>query len=113
MTAAINYYRANLPEMFIKDFKDLKDWIDSRRGKSPAASTSSTSSDNFNERIRVPTLFIYGERDFAIAPETVRGVGDFIDAPYRETRIATSGHWVQQEAAQEVNHALRSFFEEV
>jgi pimeloyl-ACP methyl ester carboxylesterase len=60
-------------------------------------------------RIRVPTLFIYGEKDFAIIPATVRGVDSYVDAPYRELRIADSGHWVQNEAAQEVNAALLEF----
>lgn len=86
LTAAINYYRANLKNLF----KPL--------------------SENRNDaRIRVPTLFIYGERDFAVLPATVKGVGSVIDAEYREVRIATAGHWVQQEAAREVNDELRDF----
>jgi pimeloyl-ACP methyl ester carboxylesterase len=60
-------------------------------------------------RIRVPTLFIYGERDVAVLPETVRDVGRFVDAPYRELRIPDSGHWVQNEAIEEVNQALLDF----
>ncbi len=86
MTGAINYYRANLKSLL----------------GSNGDATNQT-------RIRVPTLFIYGERDFAIAPETVRDVGSVIDAPYKELRIATAGHWVQQEAPREVNEALLSF----
>ncbi len=62
-------------------------------------------------RIRVPTLFLYGEQDFAILPQTVRGVGSFVDAPYQEVRIPGCGHWVQNEAAAEVNSALSRFLE--
>jgi pimeloyl-ACP methyl ester carboxylesterase len=69
-------------------------------------STEETISDG---RIRVPTLFIYGEQDHAIVPETVRDVGSYIDAPYREVRIKQSAHWVQNEAVEEVNAALLSF----
>jgi pimeloyl-ACP methyl ester carboxylesterase len=64
-----------------------------------------------NGRIRVPTLFIFGEQDFAILPATVRGIGNYIDASYCELRIADSGHWVQNEAAAEVNAALLEFLE--
>src|SRR5438067_2026961 len=64
------------------------------------------------ERVRVPTLFVYGERDFAIVPETVRGVADYVDAPYTEVRLARANHWVQQEHPSEVNAALLSFLEE-
>src|SRR5256714_5948002 len=93
LTAGINYYRANIFSLF-----------KGRRRRREVEELS-------DERIRVPTLFIYGERDFAIVPETVRGVGDYVDAPYREVRIATSGHWVQNEAPLEVNAALGEFLD--
>lgn len=57
----------------------------------------------------MPTLFIFGEQDFAILPQTVRGIENYIDAPYRELRIPDSGHWVQNEAVEEVNTALVEF----
>jgi len=90
LTAAINYYRANVFSMFTKrrrrDDEELSDG-----------------------RIRVPTLFIYGEKDHAVMPETVRNLKAYVDAPYREVRIGTSAHWVQNEAVSEVNAALQSF----
>lgn len=86
LTAAINYYRANAAALF-------------RRRSASEAQT----------RVQAPTLFIYGEKDFAIVPETVRRVGEYVDAPYRELRIRSSGHWVQQEAAAEVTAALQNF----
>ena len=92
LTASINYYRANLGAFLRRGFK--------RREFTK------------QERVRTPTLFVYGERDFAIAPETVQGVADYIDAPYTEVRLARSNHWVQQEHPSEVNAALLSFLEE-
>lgn len=88
LTGAINYYRANLADRLRK---------------------SKTSSNHGDGRVRVPTLFIYGEQDFAIIPETVRGLDKYIDAYYRELRIPDSGHWVQNEAPTEVNEALLDF----
>ncbi|HYG10851.1 MAG TPA: alpha/beta hydrolase [Pyrinomonadaceae bacterium] len=90
LTAALNYYRANV-------FANLS--------LTPGAPKAERA------RIRVPTLFIYGERDFAIRPETVRDVSKHVDAPYRELRLANSNHWVQQESHAEVNAALLSFLE--
>jgi pimeloyl-ACP methyl ester carboxylesterase len=92
LTASINYYRANLRGFLGGGFK--------RREFTK------------QERVRVPTLFIYGERDFAIVPQTVQGVADYVDAPYREVRLGRSNHWVQQEHPSEVNAALLSFLEE-
>ena len=87
ITSAINYYRANINRL-------------AARGSTSAPS---------NERTRVPTLFIFAEQDFAILPETVQGVAEHVDAPFRELRIKDSGHWVQNEAAEEVNGALIEF----
>ena len=57
----------------------------------------------------MPTLFIFGEQDFAIIPETVRDVEKYVTGSYREVRIPESGHWVQNEAVAEVNSALIEF----
>jgi pimeloyl-ACP methyl ester carboxylesterase len=92
LTSAVNYYRANVGALIRRRFQ---------RSEVPDAET----------RVRVPTLFIYGERDFAIVPETVRGVGDHVDAPYREVRLGRANHWVQQEHPAEVNAALLSFLD--
>jgi pimeloyl-ACP methyl ester carboxylesterase len=92
VTGGINYYRANLRAFLGRGFgaKEIRP----------------------HERVRVPTLFIYGERDFAILPETVAGVADYVDAPYTELRLGRSNHWIQQESPSEVNAALLSFLEE-
>lgn len=91
LSASINYYRANFGS-----------FLSYRPGGEYTK----------QERVRVPTLFIYGERDFAIVPETVEGVAAYVNAPYREVRLAKSNHWVQQEYPAEVNAALLSFLEE-
>ena len=92
LTASINYYRANFRSFFGRGFGARE----VRR----------------HERVRVPTLFVYGERDFAIVPETVKGVADYVGAPYTELRLGRSNHWVQQESPAEVNAALMKFLEE-
>jgi pimeloyl-ACP methyl ester carboxylesterase len=89
LTAGLNYYRANV-------FKSLF------RG-----GVETPKEDD--GRIRVPTLFIYGEQDQAVLPDTVRDISRFVDAPYSELRIPDSAHWVQNEAVAEVNEALLRF----
>src|SRR5437588_1751123 len=89
LTSAINYYRANVFRSLVRG-----------GGKTP---------DGADGRVRVPTLFIYGERDMAVLPSTVRDLGRFVAAPYQELRIPDSGHWVQNEAIEEVNCALLEF----
>jgi len=91
LTSAINYYRANLGR-FLK--------------RRPGGEISK------HERIRVPVLFIFGERDMAILPETAAGVADYINAPYTELRLVRANHWVQQEYPSEVNTALLNFLDE-
>jgi epoxide hydrolase 4 len=92
LTASINYYRANFSGLLSRRFKGGE--------------------FSRQERIRVPTLFIYGERDFAVVPETVENVAAYVDAPYREVRFPEGGHWIQQEYSEEVSATLSSFLEE-
>ena len=88
LTSALNYYRANiLKRLFFKQSTE--------------------------EKIKVPTLFIYGEKDAAVLPESVQGIGEVIDAAYQEIRIPDAAHWVQQEAAEIVTDSLREFLAEV
>ena len=98
VTAAVNYYRANLSRLTKGSPADSK----------TDANRATPTSDG---RIGVPTLFIFGEQDFAIIPKTVRGIARYIDAPYREVRIPDCGHWVQNEAVTEVNAALTEFLD--
>lgn len=84
LTAMINYYRANILGRFFGNSGSSK-------------------------KITVPTVFIYGEHDQAVLPETVKGIGDFVDAEYEEFHIPTSAHWVQQEASDAVTEILRDF----
>jgi epoxide hydrolase 4 len=103
LTAALNYYRANVRRLISK-----RDPSPARTGHDDETKTDQAK-PAADARIRVPTLFIFGEQDLAILPATVRGIGDHMAAPYRELRIADSGHWVQNEAAEEVNAALLEF----
>jgi pimeloyl-ACP methyl ester carboxylesterase len=89
LTSAVNYYRANVRSLFFPDRKESEDLTD--------------------DRVRVPTLLIYGELDKYVVPETLRDVGRFVDAPYREARFKKYGHWIQNEAPDEVNAELSSF----
>jgi len=106
LTAALNYYRANLGRLISKSNKQAPQPTPSGSSHRGTADEAPVHRDS---RIRVPTLFIFAEQDAAILPATVRGVGKYIDAPFREVRIPDSGHWVQNEAADEVNAALLDF----
>jgi pimeloyl-ACP methyl ester carboxylesterase len=89
LTAGINYYRANLFTL-----------VSERAGNGSRIFS------------HAPTLFIYGERDAFVVPETVRDVASYVAAPFREVRLARAGHWVQQEYPNEVNAALLGFLSE-
>ncbi|HEX8369517.1 MAG TPA: alpha/beta hydrolase [Pyrinomonadaceae bacterium] len=87
LTGMLNYYRANILKRLFTKLEETP-------------------------KIKVPAVFIYGEQDKAVLPETVRGIGEVMDAPYEEFRIPTSAHWVQQEAAEAVTEILREFLAE-
>lgn len=91
LTGAVNYYRANV---FSRLF------------------TVDSEPDKTESKIKVPSLFVFGERDPAILKETVRDVQQFIDAPYSELRVADAGHWVHQEDPNGINEVLLDFLSE-
>ena len=84
LTSMLNYYRANVLGRFL--------------GPS-----------GIEKKITVPTLFVYGQQDTAIVPESVRGIGDVIDAKFEQFLVPTAAHWIQQEIPNEVNDILLEF----
>jgi epoxide hydrolase 4 len=84
LTGGLNYYRANL-------------------------GPNHKLGDEYKAPVKVPTLFIYGEKDFAILPETVADTKKYVEGTYQEVRLPDCGHWVQQEAPEAVNQALLNF----
>ncbi len=58
--------------------------------------------------IESPTLLIWGVKDIALGVELTRGLEKWV--PHLSLRyIQDCGHWVQNEASEEVNAALRAF----
>ncbi len=84
LNSLLNYYRANIWQRMF-------------------------SRDEHPPKVKVPTLFIYGEKDSVVLPETVKGVSEAVDAPFTEIRIPDAAHWVQQEASDIINDSLREF----
>lgn len=82
LSAALNYYRANMPSVATGATRD--------------------------PRTDAETLVIWGERDTALSIRLLEGLSDY--APRLEVvRIADAGHWVQNEAPAEVNETLIRF----
>jgi epoxide hydrolase 4 len=87
MTAAINYYRANL-----------------RTGLAAMSSGSW-----LDRKIDAPTLLIWGEQDFALGKELTYDMERLFAGTLEINYIADAGHWVQQEKPELVNQYLRAF----
>jgi pimeloyl-ACP methyl ester carboxylesterase len=81
LTAALNYYRANI-------------------GSGLALARSA--------RIAAETLVIWGDRDPALGPEVLDGL-ETVAPHLRVHRIVDAGHWIQNEAPDEVNRVLTAF----
>ena len=88
LTAAINYYRANLRTGFMAR-PGANTWID--------------------RKISAPTLLIWGEQDFALGKELTYEMEKLFTGPFEIKYIPDSGHWVQQEKPDLVNQYLRDF----
>jgi epoxide hydrolase A/B len=64
-----------------------------------------------SKTIAVPTLFVGGTADPALAMTPRDRVHDVVSGPYREVLIDGAGHWLQQERPAEVNAALLEFLD--
>ena len=84
LTAMLNYYRANIAGRLLGPL-------------------------SLEKKITVPTLFVYGQQDQAILPETVRGVGEVVEGKFEHFYFPQSGHWIQQEAHGEISQLLLDF----
>jgi pimeloyl-ACP methyl ester carboxylesterase len=77
LTAMVNYYRANFPNVL----------------------------DEPVQLIDVPTLLVWGEQDVAIDIANTEGYGPLV-RDFELVRLADASHWVQQDCPDEVNAAL-------
>ena len=79
LTAALDYYRANL----------------GRRTFEP-----------FREPVRIPTLQVFGDADIAFSRVPVDATAGRVEAPYRLEVLEGAGHWLQFEKPAEIGRLL-------
>jgi pimeloyl-ACP methyl ester carboxylesterase len=81
ITGGINYYRANLNAEYWGSLDESIPF----------------------PRIKSATLQIWEEEDIFLGKELTEGTNEFVDAPFSLKTIPNCGHWIQQEAPEEVN----------
>ncbi len=91
ITGGLNYYRANL---------NAELWESADDGTLPPL-----------PKMKSPTLQIWAEEDVFLGKELTEGTGKFVDAPFSLHIIPNCGHWIQQEAPEEVNHIVSEFLD--
>jgi len=87
ITGGINYYRANLNAEFWGSLDESIPF----------------------PKIKSATLQIWGEEDIFLRKELTEGTNEFVDAPFSLKTIPNCGHWIQQEAPEEVNQVIDEF----
>lgn len=84
ITAALNYYRANVP-----------------RGLSLGGKT---------DPVAVPVMGVWSSRDAALTEEQMRDSSQYVAETFRYERIEGADHWLQLTAADQLNALLLDFF---
>jgi len=84
LTAALNYYRANVSLVL-------------PRGR---------------PHVKVPVMGLWSDRDPALGEKQMRDSVHYVDGEFRFEHIRGADHWLQLTAADEVNRRLIQFFEE-
>jgi len=84
LTAALNYYRANV----------------------------SLALPRAQRHVKVPVMGLWSDRDPALGEKQMRDSAHYVDGEFRFEHIRGADHWLQLTAADEVNRLLIQFFEE-
>jgi epoxide hydrolase 4 len=87
ISGGINYYRANLNTEFWENLGESIPF----------------------PKIKSPTLLIWGEDDMFLGKELAENTKECIEAPFSMKFISNCGHWIQQEAPDEVNQIMSEF----
>jgi pimeloyl-ACP methyl ester carboxylesterase len=95
LTGGVNYYRASP--------------LHPPTDKEPGASRLALDPENF--RVSVPTRVIWGEKDKALLPSLLDGLGNLVD-DLRIERLPEASHWVVHEYPALINQCLRRFLNE-
>jgi pimeloyl-ACP methyl ester carboxylesterase len=82
LTAALNYYRANLKLALPQSYP----------------------------RVKVPVMGIWSDRDPALGEKQMRDSAHYVDGEFRFERIHDADHWLQLTAHERVNALLLDFF---
>lgn len=62
--------------------------------------------------VKVPTMVLWGEKDHALVPENIDGIGDFVP-DLRLIRLPDVTHWVTHEDPDRVNREVLQFFKDI
>jgi pimeloyl-ACP methyl ester carboxylesterase len=85
LTAALNYYRANLPpESYVGPTLEFPS-------------------------IKSPTMGVWSTNDFALLETQMTGSSAYVEGPWRYERLDGPDHWMQLEAPDAVNRLLLEF----
>lgn len=96
ITGSVNFYRA----MPVAP-------PDHRKGET-TANVAPGSSGNPSMKVNVPTLVIWGMKDTALIPALLDGLDDYVPN-LKIHRIPNATHWVQHDAADEVNRTILEY----
>jgi len=86
LTAAINYYRANMHPAILFSEKMVA-----------------------FPKIKSPTLVVWGDQDVALSKDLIIDTDEFVDAPYSMKYFPDCGHWVHLEEPELVTKCLLEF----
>lgn len=64
-------------------------------------------------KIKVPTLYVWGNEDGTVGRIAAEGTADFVDAAYRFLEVNGAGHFLAEETPDAVNSALLEHLESV
>lgn len=62
-------------------------------------------------KVRVPTLYIWGNEDRSLGKTAATGTAHFVDSPYQFEVLDGCGHWLLEEAPQKISTLIENHLE--
>ena len=62
------------------------------------------------DKITVPTLYVWSDRDIAITAKPARDTANYVSGPYRFETLHGASHWLPEEKPTEIADMLLQWF---
>jgi len=105
--------KSGLPQEYVEEYKQLFKEPGAARGALNWYRALPFGSPNGVGPINVPTMYLYGAKDFALGRAAADLTGDYVTGPYRYEILEGVSHWIPEEVPETTAELVLDFVKSV